>query len=115
MKAAFTANFIVETIIETDNLKIDKVDLEDVVNGNHNIGYVAFNKNNEKPLVDSVVTPFTSAGELEEACCAACAARALFASYTKLPLSAIDTGTASQSSVLKGLIMASIIKSTLKH
>ena len=116
MKAAFVVNFIIHTVVETEYSKVDHITIENIISGNQSIGYIAFNKNKENPTADPVVTPLMASGELAEVCCAACAARALFAATTGLPLDCIDTGKArSPMSEVSALIMASVLKAGLRN
>ena len=116
MKAAFLINFIIDTIVETEDSKIDHIMIEDVISGNVSLGYIAFNKDKDNLAADPVVTPIMESGELEEACCASCAARALLAATTGLPLDSIETGKAnSPMSAVSALIMASVLNAGLRN
>ncbi|XGI81152.1 hypothetical protein ACED16_05335 [Enterobacter hormaechei] len=116
MKAAFLINFIADTIIENEEIKVDHIQLENIISGNVSLGYIAFNKNKNDPEARPLITPIMESGELEEACCASCAARALFAATTGLPLECIETGKAnSPMSAVSALIMASVLHAGLRN
>lgn len=71
----FAISFEANAIIETNAVRIDEISIKDEV-----LGYVFIEKKN-----DGCVIPFTNAGELPAADCAACATKVLFSKRSTLP------------------------------
>ncbi|MHA1043294.1 hypothetical protein ACR9GW_18140 [Enterobacter ludwigii] len=85
MNHEFTVAFNTELLVSTDDCKVLSLTC-----GEEQLGYIAFNTLNRDSDKRTFVTPFTAEGELEEACCASCAAKALFNNRTGFKLKLIS-------------------------
>ncbi|MCE2008892.1 MULTISPECIES: hypothetical protein [Enterobacter cloacae complex] len=85
MNHEFTVAFNTELLVSTDNCKVLSLTC-----GDEQLGYIAFNTIDRDSDKRTFVTPFTAEGELKEACCASCAAKALFNNRTGFKLKLIS-------------------------
>lgn len=85
MNHEFTVAFNTELLVSTDSCKVLSLTC-----GDEQLGYIAFNTIDRDSDKRTFVTPFTAEGELKEACCASCAAKALFNNLTGFKLKLIS-------------------------
>ncbi|RTQ01266.1 hypothetical protein EKN38_12880 [Enterobacter sp. WCHEn045836] len=98
MNHEFTVAFNTELLITTDGCKVLSLTC-----GEEQLGYIAFNTLEGESGKRTYITPFTSEGEMKEACCAGCAAKALFHHRTGFRLKYISIAETAPSS-LRGLL-----------
>lgn len=110
MNHEFTVPFKTVLLVSTDECKVLSLTC-----GEEQLGYIAFNTLERDSEKRTFITPFTDEGELKEACCASCAAKALFNQRTgfKLKLISIAETENAQPSItqlLPLLLLADIAK-----
>lgn len=110
MNHEFTVAFKTELLVSIDDCKVLSLTC-----GDEQLGYIAFNTLDRDSDNRTFVTPFTSEGELKEACCASCAAKALFHHRTGFKLKLISIAETedvkpSLTQLLSLLLLADIAK-----
>lgn len=85
MNHEFTVPFKTVLLVSTDKCKVLSLTC-----GEEQLGYIAFNTLERDSEKRTFITPFTDEGELKEACCASCAAKALFNQRTGFKLKFIS-------------------------
>ncbi|MDZ7320717.1 hypothetical protein N4G41_03620 [Kosakonia sacchari] len=108
MNHEFTVAFNTELLVSMDDCKVLSLTC-----GEEQLGYIAFNTLDRDSDKRTYVTPFTVDGELKEACCASCAAKALFNHRTGFKLKFIsiaetETATPSIAQLLPLLLLTDI-------
>ncbi|MFP2485665.1 hypothetical protein [Enterobacter ludwigii] len=85
MNHEFTVPFKTVLLVSTDECKVLSLTC-----GEEQLGYIAFNALERDSEKRTFITPFTDEVELKEACCASCAAKALFNQRTGFKLKFIS-------------------------
>jgi hypothetical protein len=85
MNHEFTVAFNTDLLVSNDGCKVLSLTC-----GEEQLGYIAFNTLEHNSDKRTYITPFTADGELKEACCASCAAKALFNHRTGFKLKFIS-------------------------
>jgi len=115
MNHEFTVAFNTELLVSTEDCKVLSL-----ICGEEQLGYIAFNTIDSESDKRTYVTPFTAEGELKEACCASCAAKALFNHRTGFKLRFIsiaetEKAKPSLAGILPLLLLADMAKRAKSH
>lgn len=100
----FAVEFSSSVIIKMSDHEVRQIDV-----GDSTLGYIAIN--------GETITPFTARGEMPEADCLACAARAIFASDTGISADQIAIAEAEKvnTQMVKSAIISALMKSSIRH
>lgn len=112
MVYSFKVKFDTAVIIKNKACEVSQLSV-----GGVSIGYVHIDYKDIDAAGRPTVTTFNSLGLLQEFDCLVCAATALFSGFTKLPRESIQfsPGGINAHAIVTGLLLAEILKPSLKH